>query len=1654
MTPRSLTIWYRFDCLILVLLSTIVTSSFGAWDLDSELSLSVTGPQRQTFTPSGNSSLIAGDLVRMTTFHFSGNTGQYAEFPTWKTPIDGNMALSFQFRTKLGDAFLMYLDDGDSSFIAITLYQRSLRLRFKFGLPRTVVLTLGNNMNDNRWHTVQVEKSFPSVRFTVDGNVTSQSVRGEGQDLISTTPTFFGGLTGGYEISQLALPSVFFENRFSGYVRQISINGKYVSAVRKYDVLEQTLDDACTEFRNPCQNNGVCYVSDQDTSCDCSGTSFAGQYCEEPLGQLMMADAPAAYNQAVATFTGEEWFKYELSNRAVSTFQDKISLFFRTTQPNGLLFHTGKSADFVSLSLANGIVQVALNLGAGAYTIDVEKPNSVFNDDKWHRVQVNRSLSEKGDAVGPSSTVRVIVDDIDLLNNMEQEDFRELTLDNAIYVGGSPDTANLPGTQFSNTNFVGCLKEVTYVSDRGIPLAISRMAESRHPDVIIHGDVDFTCTPTNLSLPVSFARPESYITIPSWSSKTKGSIEFNFRTKEQNGLLIFGQGNASDLFAVEMYRGQLALVIDLGSQTARFLSYSTNRMYDGKWHHVRIIRMGRKIVFNVDGVKKQHMILGTSTDLDLSSSMTVGGSDFGSGFQQLRGLFTSPKRQGFVGCIQNMIIDKDIVDLRSLAQSSGQNMGPSSLGSGDITAFCGGLDGSKCASNPCMNGARCTEGMNRFICDCSNTSYRGKTCENAVMSATFDGTQYMGFEMEKSIQTDGEDISMRFKTPLKSGVLFATVSRSTRDMMRIEMEGGRLKLTIDLDCSQPNCTAPRSGPDTMYSETMLNDRKWHSVKLTRRGHRITFGVDGRHKGKTLGGRYTKLEFDAIYLGRIVDSNTTQAFAGTLQNVVFNSNFLIDSCFNQGIPCNHNVTWGERYAVAKPVTFRGSDSYIAMNTLSAYRTMSIFLSIKTTVTDGLILYNGGNSGDFMAVEIYGGKLMYIFNLGNGPQVLTVNGDLLVNDNSWHDIRIERSEDNIHTLTVDKQQVIQGGRVGNKNLDLGGKFYIGGVPGNMYQYELPDRVASRTGYEGCMGSLEVNGVSQDMRDPRGKQTVGKVNPGCLKPSPACTPTTCSNDGVCIQHWDGFKCDCSLTSYVGRLCQQHVSTLPEGHSYRIGSGTGLILYKWRDDYPSTRTDKLGLGFSTSLRNCVLLRVSGYTNPPTQDYLQLSIENGKLTLRFNVGGGRTVELREERSVSDGSYHTVQVRRRWLNATMRVNNWPVRSITPSGDARSRFALASPSIAPSARPAVDSWLQGKERVASVFNSQSTIQIGGLLSESAMSTLQQPTRNRRSPDITQPFVGQMMGLFFNDVRVFDLAARNDDRVQFYGDVTKIGGPDISPTNPTISQPTTTMATLTIFSTTKSTPFVPNGSDPDDCDDEDMCPNSSGEHTDQQPSYPIPTTAAADWTGSAGSDRTLTSVPVSTGSIRFDQAKVTSSPPPPNPPMTPRRSSTQPPAAFSVTYESNSSATSAPLPSVFVTNDVTETRSGGGAQTPDKTKRIKIPISPMGDNIINTSNTSSSPLDVTVDVGSNVTNSVYIGQATTVTTAMIAGIAAAAACCVLLLFYVMYRFKKRDSVTYNVDERERQYGAMPKKGKPVTPIKNGSMKRDAKSQKHDKDKEYYV
>ncbi|XP_031968925.1 neurexin 3 isoform X38 [Corvus moneduloides] len=1314
-------------------------------------------------------SLLLGSLLGLCLgLEFMGIPNQWARYLRWDASTRSE--LSFQFKTNVSAGLLLYFDDGGvCDFLCLSLVDGRIQLQFSVDCAETTVIT-DKQVNDSNWHFLMVSRNHLRTVLVLDGEAKPGEVRPQRQYMNIVSDLFIGGVPLDIRPAALTLDGVQSEPPFQGFILDLKYGNSEPQLLGSQGVRLE-MEGLCSE--NPCENGGTCFLLDGEPHCDCSATGYTGKLCSEDvshipgLSHLMMGEQ--ARDENMATFRGSEYLCYDLSQNPIQSSSDEITLSFKTWQRNGLILHTGKSADYVNLALKDGAVSLVINLGSGAFEAIVEPVNGKFNDNAWHDVKVTRNLRQ----------VTISVDGILTTTGYTQEDYTMLGSDDFFYVGGSPSTADLPGSPVSN-NFMGCLKEVVY-KNNDIRLELSRLARIGDTKMKIYGEVKFICENVATLDPISFETPEAYISLPKWNTKRMGSISFDFRTTEPNGLILFTHGKPQerkdtrsqkntkvDFFAVELLDGNLYLLLDMGSGTIK-VKATQKKANDGEWYHVDIQRDGRSGTISVNSRRTPFTASGESEILDLEGDMYLGGlPENRAGLILPTELWTAMLNYGYVGCIRDLFIDGRSKNIRQLAEA--QN-------AAGVKSSCSRLSTKQCDSYPCKNNAVCKDGWNRFICDCTGTGYWGRTCEREASILSYDGSMYMKIIMPMVMHTEAEDVSFRFMSQRAYGLLMATTSRDSADTLRLELDGGRVKLMVNLG----------KGPETLYAGQKLNDNEWHTVRVVRRGKSLKLIVDDDVAEGTMVGDHTRLEFHNIETGIMTEkryiSVIPSSFIGHLQSLMFNGMLYIDLCKNGDIDyCELKARFGLRNIIADPVTFKTKSSYLSLATLQAYTSMHLFFQFKTTSADGFILFNSGDGNDFIAVELVKGYIHYVFDLGNGPNVIKGNSDRPLNDNQWHNVVITRDNSNTHSLKVDTKvvtQVINGA----KNLDLKGDLYIAGLAQGMYS-NLPKLVASRDGFQGCLASVDLNGRLPDLINDALHRS-GQIERGCEGPSTTCQEDSCANQGICNQQWEGFTCDCSMTSYSGSQCND------PGATYIFGKSGGLILYTWpANDRPSTRTDRLAVGFSTTVKDGILVRID--SAPGLGDFLQLHIEQGKIGVVFNIG---TVDIsikEESTPVNDGKYHVVRFTRNGGNATLQVDSWPVNEHYPTG-----------------------------RQLTIFNTQAQIAIGG-------------------KDRGRLFQGQLSGLYYNGLKVLNMAAENNPNIKINGSVRLVGEvPSILGTTPTTSVPpemsTTVMETTTTMATTttRKNRSPPSIQTTDDIVSSAECSSDDEDFIDCEPSTAIPT-----------------------------------------------------------------------------------------------------------------------------------------------------------------------------------------------------------------------------
>ncbi|XP_059361725.1 neurexin 2b isoform X6 [Carassius carassius] len=1635
--------------------------------------------------------LLGGFLISAGALEFGGAPGQWARYARWEAGSIGE--LSFSLKTNVSKALVLYVDDGGNcDFLELLISGGHLQLRFAIHCAEPATLQMETRVNDDRWHMVLLTRNYRETMLMVDGETKVAEVRSKRREMAVVSDLFVGGIPPDIRLSALTSSTVKYEPPFMGLISNLKV-GEMPPTLLNNNGIHNDLEYLCVK-QNPCFNGGYCTIQFGEVYCDCSHTRFRGKYCKEEeyavegLAHLTLNSqgdsSLVGKEESVATFKGNEFFCYDLSMTPIQSSTDEITLSFRTLQRNGLMLHTGKSADYVNLSLKSGAVWLVINLGSGAFEALVEPVNGKFNDNAWHDVKVTRNLRQHS-GIGHAMVnklhymVTISVDGILTTTGYTQEDYTMLGSDDFFYIGGSPNTADLPGSPVSN-NFMGCLKDVVY-KNNDFKLELSRLAIESDPKISLHGDLVFRCEDVAALDPVTFETAESYIALPRWDTKKTSSISFDFRTTEPSGLLLFSHGKPqsreqrpgrdmkTDYFAMELLDGFLYLLMDMGSGSIK-LKTSNKKVNDGEWCHVDFQREGRRGSISVNSRSIPFSSNEGSEILDLDSDMYLGGlPESGQGLILPPEVWTALLNYGYVGCVRDLFIDGKSRDVRRLAEIQ------SAPG---VSSFCTRELQKRCSSAPCANGGQCKEGWNRYICDCTGTGFLGANCEIEATVLSYDGSMYLKILIPSTLHTEAEDVALRFMSQRAYGLLMATTSKESADTLRLELDGGRVKLTVNLDCIRIDCNLSK-GPEILMAGQKLNDNEWHSVKVTRRGRNLQLSVDNVTVEGQMTGDHTRLEFHNIETGIMTErrfiSVVPSNFIGHLQGLTLNGVPYLDQCKNGDISyCELNARFGMRHIIADPVTFRNKGSYLALATLQAYASMHLFFQFKTTSSDGLLLFNSGDGSDFIVVELVKGFVHYVFDLGNGPSLMKGNSEKPLNDNQWHNVVVSRDTNNVHTLKIDSRTVTQHSN-GARNLDLKGELYIGGVARSMYN-SLPKLIASRDGYQGCLASVDLNGRLPDLLADA-LHRVGQVDRGCDGPSTTCTEDSCHHQGVCLQQWEGFSCDCTMTSYGGTHCSD------PGTTYIFGRGGALITYTWPpNDRPSTRADRLAVGFSTQLKEAVLVRVESAKG--LGDYVELHIERGRVGVIFNVGTDDIIIEESGVMVSDGKYHVVRFTRSGGNATLQVDNLPVIERFPSG-----------------------------RQLTIFNSQAFIKVGG----------GEKGRN---------FQGQISGLYYNGLQVLKLAAESDPNVQvqgnlrLVGDVPSVMSTDTTSTTPladmstTIMETTTTMATTTTRkqrSPTMRDSVTQNADDllvasaecPSDDEDLEECePGNGGELV-----LPIITVDSLDPPSIVTRYPVIPPPPTYRPFLTLLETTKESLPLPGRPPcpldqedceepmevsaygsgemtesddedyyknsplVTDRTVLPPPPAAGNPRGDRHFArlpkSHRPPLPFTPTAPLVPRLKPGinsgpnipaGKMNTRDQV--LLPPVQPSGDpehggrhrhnpgityppNFPHVSTTDPSSPD------RGPPGAVEVIRESSSTTGMVVGIVAAAALCILILLYAMYKYRNRDEGSYQVDQScnyisnsaTQSNGALVKEKQP------GTTKTGTKSKKN-KDKEYYV
>ncbi|XP_048352362.1 protein eyes shut homolog [Sphaerodactylus townsendi] len=354
------------------------------------------------------------------------------------------------------------------------------------------------------------------------------------------------------------------------------------------------------------------------------------------------------------------------------------------------------------------------------------------------------------------------------------------------------------------------------------------------------------------------------------------------------------------------------------------------------------------------------------------------------------------------------------------------------------------------------------------------------------------------------------------------------------------------------------------------------------------------------------------------------------------------------------------------------SFSGTDAfgYTSFLAYSAIPNISLYYKFhlkfrlandNSSLQDNLIFFTGQkgqglNGDDFLVLGLRNGSVVYSYNLGSGTATIIsepINRTLHV-----HLVSLGKSLQ-AGWLKVDDHQnktVISPGRL--VGLNVFSQFYVGGYVEYIPEL-LPNGSNFKNGFQGCIFDIQVcNGRDLQCKAlgiPEGHPNSGR-NVGQCDQSP-CQLINCRNGGTCVERGSTVYCLCHI-GWKGALCTETISVcdpehssphrcrqgatcipLPDGYSCHCPLGTTGIYCEqaltisdasfssnhssWMAFEPFNIRHKahIQLQFQPLLPNGILFYTAQHLNPRSGDFLSISLVNGYVQLRYNLGD-RTVIL------------------------------------------------------------------------------------------------------------------------------------------------------------------------------------------------------------------------------------------------------------------------------------------------------------------------------------------------------------------------------------------------------------------------------------------------
>ncbi|XP_077167850.1 basement membrane-specific heparan sulfate proteoglycan core protein isoform X5 [Paroedura picta] len=368
----------------------------------------------------------------------------------------------------------------------------------------------------------------------------------------------------------------------------------------------------------------------------------------------------------------------------------------------------------------------------------------------------------------------------------------------------------------------------------------------------------------------------------------------------------------------------------------------------------------------------------------------------------------------------------------------------------------------------------------------------------------------------------------------------------------------------------------------------------------------------------------------------------------------------------------------------PYFTQNPQSYLVLPTMKdAYKTFAIEITFRPDTPDGMLVYNGQkkNTGtDFVSFGLVGGRPELRFDAGSG--MATIRHPSILKLGEFHTVQLYRNLTQ-GSLVLDHHLPVNGTSQGKfQGLDLNEGLYLGGYP----NYAAVAKTGLSSGFIGCVRRLVIQGKEVIFKD-LDLQSHGVSN------CPTCQDQPCQNGGVCRDSESAsYVCECPQ-GFAGSNCE-HSQALrchpeacgPDATCVNQPSGQGYscrcLLGKHGEkcmagvtvttpyfhggdafvSYPPLTNIHYELRVDIEVKPLSpdgLVLFSGGNGAPVADFVSLSMANGHLEFRYELGSGTAV-LRSTKPLELGQWHKITAERLNKDGSLRVNDErPVKRSSP-----------------------------------------------------------------------------------------------------------------------------------------------------------------------------------------------------------------------------------------------------------------------------------------------------------------------------------------------------------------------------------------------------------